>query len=112
MRAVAAKAAGSPQPEIAAALLHEAHAIAAEDVAINRRLGAHGATLLADGARVLTHCNAGALATAGHGTALGILRSARDAGIAVSAIACETRPYCRARASLRGNWCRKAYLSR
>jgi methylthioribose-1-phosphate isomerase len=93
MRVVASKTAKSSPEDIADTLLREAHAIAAEDVAINRRLGAHGATLLTDGARVLTHCNAGALATAGHGTALGILRSARDAGIAISAIACETRPY-------------------
>jgi methylthioribose-1-phosphate isomerase len=93
MRGVAAQVADFAPRDLADTLLQEAHAIAAEDIAINRRLGAHGATLLADGARVLTHCNAGALATAGHGTALGILRSARDAGIAISAIACETRPY-------------------
>jgi methylthioribose-1-phosphate isomerase len=93
MRSVAAKTTESAPEDLADVLLHEAHAIAAEDVAINRRLGAHGATLLQDGARVLTHCNAGALATAGHGTALGILRSARDAGVTVSAIVCETRPY-------------------
>jgi methylthioribose-1-phosphate isomerase len=77
----------------AQALLDEAHAIVAEDIAINRRLGGFGATLLADGARVMTHCNAGALATAGHGTALGIVRSARDAGKRITVIACETRPY-------------------
>jgi methylthioribose-1-phosphate isomerase len=79
--------------EIFAALLEEAHAILREDIAINLRIGAHGAALVADGARILTHCNAGALATAGHGTALGIVRSARDAGKKVSVIACETRPY-------------------
>ena len=48
--------------------------------AVNRAMGEHGAALLADGARVLTHCNAGALATAGHGTALGVIRSAVEAG--------------------------------
>ena len=56
-------------------------------------MGRHGAALIADGARIMTHCNAGALATAGHGTALGVIRSARDAGKRVSVIANETRPY-------------------
>ncbi|MDD5332822.1 MAG: S-methyl-5-thioribose-1-phosphate isomerase [Rhodoferax sp.] len=79
--------------EIANALLLEAHEIAAQDVRINRAMGAHGAALLADGARVLTHCNAGALATAGHGTALGVIRSAVEAGKRISVIADETRPF-------------------
>ena len=74
-------------------LLDEARAVHAEDVAINRAMGAHGAGLLADGARVLTHCNAGALATAGHGTALGVIRSAVEAGKRISVIADETRPF-------------------
>jgi methylthioribose-1-phosphate isomerase len=69
----------------------EAEAIFAEDLAVNRALGAHGAKLIPQGARVLTYCNTGALATAGHGTALGVIRSARDKGISV--FACETRPY-------------------
>ena len=69
----------------------EAEAIFAEDVAVNRAIGAHGAKLIPQGARILTYCNTGALATAGHGTALGVIRSARDKGISV--IACETRPY-------------------
>jgi methylthioribose-1-phosphate isomerase len=85
--------AGRTPPDIAGALLDEAHAIAAEDVEINRRMGAIGAALIADGARVLTHCNAGALATAGHGTALGVIRSAVSAGKRVSVIADETRPF-------------------
>ncbi len=85
--------AGRPPPDIAGALLQEAHVIAAEDVEINRRMGAIGAALIADGARVLTHCNAGALATAGHGTALGVIRSAVAAGKRVSVIADETRPF-------------------
>src|SRR5207244_11864140 len=55
--------------------------------------GAHGAALVEDGATVLTHCNAGALATAGYGTALGIVRAAIEAGKRVSVIACETRPF-------------------
>lgn len=78
---------------IAAALLAQAHAIYAEDIAINRTMGAHGEKLLNDGARVLTHCNAGALATAGHGTALGVIRSAVEAGKKISVIADETRPF-------------------
>ena len=69
----------------------EAEAIYAEDLAVNRAIGAHGAKLIPQGARILTHCNTGALATAGHGTALGVIRSARDKGVSV--IACETRPY-------------------
>jgi methylthioribose-1-phosphate isomerase len=79
--------------EIAAALLAEAHEIHAEDIRINRAMGVHGAALLPDGARVLTHCNAGALATAGHGTALGVIRSAVEAGKRISVIADETRPF-------------------
>ncbi|MCX7962715.1 MAG: S-methyl-5-thioribose-1-phosphate isomerase [Burkholderiales bacterium] len=75
----------------AADLEAEARAIFAEDIAANRAIGAHGASLLPRGARVLTYCNTGALATAGYGTALGIVRAARDRGVSV--IACETRPY-------------------
>jgi len=86
--------AAAPQDtaQVAARLLQEAHEITAEDIRINQAMGGHGATLLADGARVLTHCNAGALATAGYGTALGIVRSAVDAGKRVSVFADETRP--------------------
>ncbi len=80
-------------PEIAQRLLAEAHEMLAEDIRINRAIGAHGAALLADGMRVLTHCNAGALATAGHGTALGAFRSAIEAGKKISVIADETRPF-------------------
>ncbi len=78
---------------IASALLDEAHAICREDVSLNRAMGAHGATLLQDGSRVLTHCNAGALATAGHGTALGVIRSAIEAGKQIEVYADETRPF-------------------
>ena len=78
---------------IAERLLQEAHEVLAEDIRINRAMGAHGAALLKDGARVLTHCNAGALATAGWGTALGVIRSAVEAGKKVSVIADETRPF-------------------
>lgn len=79
--------------EVVDCLIAQAHEIAAEDVRINRAMGAYGAALLADGARVLTHCNAGALATAGHGTALGVIRSAVEAGKHISVIADETRPF-------------------
>jgi methylthioribose-1-phosphate isomerase len=75
------------------AAVAEALAIEAEDVAANQAIGAHGAGLIPEGARIMTHCNAGALATAGHGTALGVVRSAQAAGKRVSVIANETRPY-------------------
>ena len=74
-------------------LLVEAHEILAEDIRVNRAMGEFGATLLQDGARVLTHCNAGALATAGWGTALGVIRSAIKAGKKIFVIADETRPF-------------------
>ena len=92
MRA-AAGAAGEKPAGLAARLLDEAHRIAAEDVAANRSMGAHGAALIEDGARVFTHCNAGALATAGHGTALGVIRSATAAGKRISVMVDETRPF-------------------
>ena len=79
--------------KIANILLSEAHEILNEDIKINRKMGSFGAELLPDGARVLTHCNAGALATAGHGTALGVIRSAVEAGKKISVIADETRPF-------------------
>jgi methylthioribose-1-phosphate isomerase len=78
---------------LAQSLLAEAKAIHQEDVRINQQMGDYGAALLADGARVLTHCNAGALATAGHGTALGVIRSAVASGKRISVIADETRPF-------------------
>jgi methylthioribose-1-phosphate isomerase len=93
MRAAQAAVHDSPPRAIAATLLAEAHAILAADIRINRALGAHGAALLPDTARVLTHCNAGALATAGHGTALGVVRSAVEAGKRIAVIADETRPF-------------------
>ncbi|HVA80015.1 MAG TPA: S-methyl-5-thioribose-1-phosphate isomerase [Candidatus Binataceae bacterium] len=71
----------------------EAIAIYEEDLAVNRALGRHGAALLEDPATVLTHCNAGALATAGYGTALGVIRAARESGKRVSVFADETRPF-------------------
>jgi methylthioribose-1-phosphate isomerase len=76
------------------ALVAEALAIFEEDLAANRAIGHHGEALIPDGATVLTHCNAGALATAGdYGTALGVIRGARDAGKKVAVIADETRPF-------------------
>src|SRR6186997_589094 len=74
-------------------LEREALAMHEEDIAVNRALGRHGAELIEDGATVMTHCNAGALATAGYGTALGVIRAAVEAGKRVQVIACETRPF-------------------
>lgn len=78
--------------EIQATLLDEALAIIEEDIRTNRCLGRHGAALLPDNVNVLTHCNAGALATAGYGTALGVVRAAGEAGKTVHVYADETRP--------------------
>jgi methylthioribose-1-phosphate isomerase len=71
----------------------EALAIYHEDLAANRALGRFGAELLSDPGAVLTHCNAGALATAGYGTALGVVRAAREAGKKIQVFADETRPF-------------------
>jgi methylthioribose-1-phosphate isomerase len=80
--------------KIKASLVDEALKILDEDLAANRAIGRNGAELIEDGFTVLTHCNAGALATAGdYGTALGVIRGARDAGKRVAVIADETRPF-------------------
>jgi len=71
----------------------EAIAILEEDLAANHAIGRNGASLIPAGARVLTYCNTGSLATSGHGTALGVLRSAFEKNKNLSVIACETRPY-------------------
>ena len=93
-RAFAAAAqAGASVDEIKARLAAEAKLIHDEDVASCRAIGAHGATLVPDGARILTHCNAGALATAGYGTALGIVRAAAEQGKRITVLADETRPF-------------------
>ncbi len=76
-----------------AEILAEAHAIRDEDEAACRRMGALGAALLPPRATVLTHCNAGALATAGYGTALGVIRAAVESGNPVKVLADETRPF-------------------
>lgn len=73
-------------------LVAEAQTIADEDVAINRRMGAHGAALIEDGFRILTHCNAGALATVDYGTALAVVRSAHEQGKKIHVWVDETRP--------------------
>lgn len=78
--------------EIKEGLLAEATAIAEEDVAINRKIGEYGNEIVNAGARILTHCNAGALATVGYGTALGVIRAAHGAGKNVKVYADETRP--------------------
>ena len=93
MRLKMETAAESSPTDIATVLLTEAHNIATEDIQTNRSLGHLGATLLPDGARILTHCNAGALATAGYGTALGVIRAAVESGKKISVIADETRPF-------------------
>jgi methylthioribose-1-phosphate isomerase len=93
MRAVFTAHVGKGNGAVARALLDEAIAIRARDIEANRSMGRHGAALLPDTCRVLTHCNAGALATAGYGTALGVVRAAVEAGKRVSVFADETRPF-------------------
>ncbi|MGZ4886194.1 MAG: S-methyl-5-thioribose-1-phosphate isomerase [Candidatus Aminicenantales bacterium] len=75
------------------ALLAEAQAIEVEDVETNRMIGVHGREVIADGAAVLTHCNAGVLATAAYGTALGVVRAAVGQGKSIRVFADETRPF-------------------
>ena len=88
------KAATNNVEELKRKLVDEALAIFTEDIAANRAIGRYGEPLIPDGATVLTHCNAGALATAGdYGTALGVIRGARDAGKRIAVIADETRPF-------------------
>jgi methylthioribose-1-phosphate isomerase len=79
--------------EIRDRLIQEAILVRAEDIEINRAMGRHGAVLVPDGKTVLTHCNAGALATAGYGTALGVIRAAVEAGKNIDVFADETRPF-------------------
>ncbi len=81
-------------PEVVrASLIAEAKLIHSEDIESNRRMGRFGAELIAEGSTVLTHCNAGALATAGFGTALGVIRAAIESGKRISVFAGETRPF-------------------
>ena len=89
-----AVAESSDTERVKQALVAEAETIYREDIEANRALGRFGGELLNDGATVLTHCNAGALATAGdYGTALGVIRGARDMGKRIAVIADETRPF-------------------
>jgi methylthioribose-1-phosphate isomerase len=87
------KAAALESASVAAAVQDEAERIHREDVEANRRIGHYGAALLGQSTTVLTHCNAGALATAGYGTALGVIRAAIEEGKRVAVFADETRPY-------------------
>lgn len=83
-----------PDPlQLAAVWLDLAREIHTDDIAMNKAMGRFGGALLADGDTVMTHCNAGALATAGYGTALGVIRGAVDMGKKISVIANETRPF-------------------
>ncbi|HYA18989.1 MAG TPA: S-methyl-5-thioribose-1-phosphate isomerase [Bryobacteraceae bacterium] len=82
-----------PIEEIRARLIAEARLVREEDIEINRAMGRNGAALIPDDATVLTHCNAGALATAGYGTALGVIRAAVESGKNLHVYADETRPF-------------------
>jgi len=84
---------GAKFREVAEAMVREALVLRDEDVEMNRRMGRHGEVLIPESARVLTHCNAGALATAGYGTALGVIRAAVEKGKKVRVLADETRPF-------------------
>ncbi len=82
-----------PVAQIKQALVEEAQRMHAEDIAANQAMGRHGATLMPASGGVLTHCNAGALATAGYGTALGVIRAAVEQGKKIHVYADETRPF-------------------
>jgi len=82
-----------PIPQIKQGLVEEAQRMHAEDIAANQAMGRYGAALMPSGGGVLTHCNAGALATAGYGTALGVIRAAVEQGKKLHVYADETRPF-------------------
>jgi len=88
-----AKSLGGDVEHLKQGLIAEAQQVLKEDVRICRTMGKNGAELIPDGSVVLTHCNAGALATGGYGTALGVIRAAREAGKDIKVIATETRPF-------------------
>jgi methylthioribose-1-phosphate isomerase len=92
MRRTIAASRGTALPAVADRLVVEAQAILDEDLAANRAMGAHGVALVPAGARILTHCNAGALATAGYGTAVGVIRAAQERGLVKLVWVDETRP--------------------
>jgi methylthioribose-1-phosphate isomerase len=93
MRRVHASLAAASRQERVRAMAAEARQIRLEDIATCRAIGRNGAELVPDGKTVLTHCNAGALATAGYGTALGVIRAAVEAGKKIDVFAGETRPF-------------------
>jgi methylthioribose-1-phosphate isomerase len=93
MKRLYASLRGQSIAEIRRRLVEEALAVREEDIAINRAIGRNGAPLVPDHKTVLTHCNAGALATAGYGTALGVVRAAIESGKQVDVFAGETRPF-------------------
>jgi len=93
MRRLYERLRGKPIAEIRRWLKEEARLVREEDIAICRAIGQNGAPLVPDGRTVLTHCNAGALATAGYGTALGVIRAAVESGKRVDVFADETRPF-------------------
>ncbi len=93
MKAVAKANQQLSLPDLRQVLLDEALTIAEEDDQINRTMGSNGQVLFPDKANILTHCNAGALATGGYGTALGVIRAAVDAGKQIEVFADETRPF-------------------
>src|SRR5260370_35753147 len=86
---------GRPIAEIKQSLIEEAQRMHAEDIAANQAMGRHGATLMPASGGVLTHCNPGALATCGYGTALGVIRAAVDQGKKIHVFAAEPRPVLR-----------------
>jgi len=93
MKRLRASLHGAAREEIVRRMISEAQAIRLEDIAICQAIGRHGEPLVPDGKTVLTHCNAGALATAGYGTALGVIRAAVSAGKKIDVFADETRPF-------------------
>jgi methylthioribose-1-phosphate isomerase len=93
MKTLYASLDGMPRDAIIERMVSEAQQIRLEDIAICRRIGDNGAPLVPDRKSVLTHCNAGALATAGYGTALGVIRAAVSAGKTIDVFADETRPF-------------------
>ncbi len=93
MKRLYASMRGKPVEEIRRALVEEALRVREEDIEICRAIGRNGAPLVPDHATVLTHCNAGALATAGYGTALGVIRAAIESGKKIDVFAGETRPF-------------------
>lgn len=93
MRRLYASSDGMPRETVVNRMIEEAKHIRLEDIAICEAIGRNGAVLVPDGKTVLTHCNAGALATAGYGTALGVIRAAVSAGKHIDVFADETRPF-------------------